>query len=163
MGSITAPLCLLLPLHMFPQLQCGPLHGLPSFRINLLHCELSMSHRGISARVHGTPPPALTLVLAGLFLTHFSSLLSACMAFLPFLMCVFPEVPPFCLRGSAVPRGGSLVAGCAWHGAAPTSPRRLPCSLPCQHLGTGTQHSDKIILQFVTYTVTIADVNVFLT
>lgn len=58
----------------------------------------------------------------------------------------FPEVVPACVRGSAVPCGGSVMepAGisCAEHRAAPACPHRgHPCSLCCWSLGTCTLHS----------------------
>lgn len=122
---------LILPLHSFCPAPLWPLHRLQFFRINLLQCGLSMSHRGILAWVPGTPPPALTLVSAGLFLKQFSSLLAAFMPFLPFLKYVFLEVPLSWLRDSAVLCGGATGADCAWRGADHAAPQTLPLQLPC--------------------------------
>lgn len=111
------------------------LHGLQGD--NLHYHGLSMGCRGVSAPVPGAPlpPPSLTLVFLGLFLTVFSSLLSLLCGILPFLKCVFPEAPPAWLMSSAVSHGGSIGAGWSLPCPAQGSPwpfltEALPCSPP---------------------------------
>ena len=69
--------------------------------------------RGISAPVPGALPPplsSLTLVSAGMVLSHFSllSLPAAVQPFLPFLKYVITEALPASVMGSALGSSGSV-------------------------------------------------------
>lgn len=99
------------------------------------------------APASGVPLPfpySLAFMLLGLFLMiflNFFFLIPYCSLCFKHL---FPEVVPACVRGSAVPCGGSVMepAGisCAEHRAAPARPHRGH-SLCCWSLGTCTLHS----------------------
>lgn len=74
---------------------------------------------GISAPVCGAPhlSPSLTLVSAGMFLTHFFPLHSAAQCFLPFRKFDLSEVLPWWLLGSAVSYSGTI--GAVWNELCP--------------------------------------------
>ena len=124
---------LFLPPHTFPLL----LHGLSTTEASfsntcLFQCGIHHGLLWVPAPPWSTssPPSVLTFVSGPrLFLTLFSPQFSIYVwSFLPFLKPVFPEVPPPCLLGSAMPCGGVQLqpsgASHVWHWAAPASPHR---------------------------------------
>lgn len=121
--SVTAPLCHAFLHELLPCCSLGPLHrpqflrgistcsgrGPPWLQCGyLLQWDPLQGLQGNLCSMPGAPLPLLlhTLVLEGLFLTLFfpySSQLCSTFFFFSFLTHAFPEVPPSCLRGSAVP------------------------------------------------------------
>lgn len=90
----------------------------------LLQCVLS--HRLLGNLCSGAPlplPSSLIWGLARLFLA-FVFLMSH--SFLPSLVSIFPEVPPFWLLGPSVPCGGA--AGASWSCLCPARGRPGLCS-----------------------------------
>lgn len=93
---------------------------------------LSVLQRSLCSGTWSTscPPASLTSLSQGCF-SHIFTHSSLPCRILPFLKYVFPEVPPWWLRGSAMPCGGAAGAGRAWHGAALADPHRAcPAASP---------------------------------
>lgn len=139
--SVTALLCCFF-LHTLLPCSVGPLHG-PQFlrgtstcagrgpprlqRGCLLQWGPLQGLQGISALCleHLLSSSFLPWCLQGCFSHFFSLLLTARQYVLSFLTRVFPEAPPSCLRGSAVPCGGFVGANWNW-GSPGLSSQRSP-------------------------------------
>jgi len=120
----------LLPPHTFPLLHRGLIQGLQG-----KPCSGTWSP--------SSPPSSLTLVSAGLLLSH-SALTAHCLcSVLLFLKYIFPKMPPPWLRGSARPCRG---VGWSWLEPSvsgtgqpwPLLTEATPAVPRCQHLGTRT-------------------------
>jgi len=114
------------------------LHGLQSFRINLVRHGLFMGLSvDICSGAWSTSSPSfftdlsVCKVVSHTIFSH-SSLPTAAqfMVFLPFLKYTFPEALPSWLRGSAMPYAGSAGTNCVWPRAAPASSPRDPVQRP---------------------------------
>lgn len=139
--SVTAPLCRFF-LHTLLPCSMGPLRG-PQFLQGTSTCVAGALHgcsvdtcssgvlskgcRGISAPCleHLLSSSFLPWCLKGCFSHIFSLLLTAMQYVLSFLTHAFPEAPPSCLRGSAVPCGGFVGANWNW-GSPGLSSQRSP-------------------------------------
>jgi len=115
--------------------------GVQSLRLHLLQRGFLRGCRGIPALVPGAPPPpSLTQVLTGLFLTLFFSHLLTCAGFSPLLNTFSTEAPPGSPWGSAVACGGA--AGELATASTGSSPSTEPgCGYPiCENAGEMCQN-----------------------
>ena len=135
------------PFSSFSSAPDSILHGLKSFRINLLQCSCC----GYLFN-HGAPPSPPALDLPLLFLTLFVCYTSFSLVYALIWMFSqrchkygwgaqpWPKVSPL----------GPPGTGCAQHQAAPgLFPRRPPCSPHCQNLGTCALHNEFLFFFFV--------------